>query len=58
MTQLFRKSEFWFISGFTYGTYICEDLFNIKGMHDFSVVFFFVAVISLSLKTYFGQEDE
>ena len=56
MRQLFRKYEFWFAAGFSYGIYLCEDIFDIKGMHDFAVVFLLVATTFLSLKMYLGQQ--
>ena len=57
MIEFIKKYEFWILIIFAIAMYLSENIFGIDGLHDIGTVFFFIAIISLSMKKFMNKNN-
>ena len=57
MIKFIKKYEFWILIIFAIAIYLSENIFGIDGMHNIGMVFFLIAIISLSMKKFMDKNN-
>ena len=57
MIKFIQKYEFWILIIFAIAIYLSENIFGIDGMHNIGMVFFLIAIISLSMKKFMDKNN-
>ena len=57
MIKFIKKYEFWILIIFAIAMYLSENIFGIDGLHNIGMVFFLIAIISLSMKKFMNQNN-
>ena len=57
MIKFIQKYEFWILIIFAIAIYLSENIFGIDDMHNIGMVFFLIAIISLSMKKFMDKNN-
>lgn len=57
MIKFIKKYEFWILIIFAIAMYLSENIFGIDGLHQIGMVFFLIAIISLSMKKFMNKNN-
>ena len=57
MIKFIKKYEFWILIIFAIAMYLSENIFGIDGLHEIGMVFFLIAIISLSMKKFMNKNN-
>ena len=57
MIKFIKKYEFWILIIFAIAMYLSENIFGIDGLHEIGMVFFLIAIISLSMKKFMNKSN-
>jgi hypothetical protein len=55
--KFIKKYEFWILIIFAIAMYLSENIFGIDGLHNIGMVFFLIAIISLSMKKFMNKNN-